>query len=84
LRPLHPPQKLRTGRPTRDDRTVINGILWMLWTGRPWLALPERYGSWKTVSSRLCRWQRAGVWNRVLSASQRRVDAEGRLDWKTP
>jgi transposase len=43
--------------------------------------LPERYGSWKTVSSRFYRWQKAGVWDRILSALQRQADAEGRLDW---
>jgi transposase len=43
--------------------------------------LPERYGSWKTVSSRFYRWQKAGVWDRILSMLQQKADAEGRLDW---
>jgi transposase len=81
LRPLLPLQKPYTGRPAKNHRTVINGILWVLRTGSPWRCLPERYGSWKTVSSRFYRWQRAGVWDRVLAALQRRADAEGRLDW---
>jgi transposase len=81
LRPLLPAQKPRTGRPANDHRTVLNGILWILRTGSPWRTLPERYGSWKTVSSRFYRWQRAGVWDRILSALQRRADADGRLDW---
>ena len=81
LRPLLPPQKSRTGRPARDHRTVINGILWVLRTGCPWRSLPECYGSWKTVSSRFYRWQRASVWERLLAALQRQADAEGRLDW---
>ena len=81
LRPLLPPQKPRTGRPAKDHRIVLEGILWVLRTGSPWRSLPERYGSWKTVSSRFYRWQRAGVWDRVLAALQRRADANGRLDW---
>jgi transposase len=81
LRPLLPPQKPCTGRPAHDHRTVLNGILWILRTGSPWRCLPERYGSWKTVSSRFYRWQRAGIWDRVLTALQRQADAEGRLDW---
>jgi transposase len=81
LRPLLPPQKPRTGRPAKDHRTILNGILWILRTGSPWRCLPERYGSWKTVSSRFYRWQEAGVWDRVLAELQRRGDAEGRLDW---
>jgi transposase len=78
---LLPPQKPRTGRPANDHRIVINGVLWISRTGCPWRALPERYGSWKTVSSRFYRWQKAGVWDRILSALQQTADAEGRLDW---
>ena len=60
---------------------MLNGILWILRTGSPWRSLPERYGSWKTVSSRFYRWQKAGVWGRILSALQQEADGEGRLDW---
>jgi transposase len=81
LCPLLPPQKPRTGRPGKDHRIIINGILWLLRTGCPWRTLPERYGSWKTVSSRFYRWQQAGVWERVLAQLQRKADAESRLDW---
>jgi len=44
--------------------------------------LAERYGSWKTVSPRFYRWQKAGVWDCVLAALQRQADGEGRLDWR--
>ncbi|MCD6057593.1 MAG: putative transposase, partial [Thermomicrobiales bacterium] len=76
LHPLLPPQKPRTGRPAKDHRTILNGIIWVLRTGSPWRALAERYGSWKTVSSRFYRWTRAGIWERVLAAVQRLADAE--------
>jgi transposase len=81
LRPLLPRQKPRTGRPNKDHRTVLNGILWVLRTGSPWRCLPERYGSWKTVSSRFYRWQRAGLWDGALAELQRSADTEGRRDW---
>jgi len=45
LRPLLPPQKPHIGRPAKDHRTILNGILWILRTGSQWRALPERYGS---------------------------------------
>ncbi len=44
LAPLLPPQRPTTGRPAKDHRTVLNGILWVLRTGAPWRDLPERYG----------------------------------------
>jgi transposase len=81
LLPLLPPQKPRTGRPAKNHRTVVNGILWILRTGAPWRDLPERYGSWKTVSSRFYRWQRARIWRQLLKKLQQRADGQGKLDW---
>ena len=48
LSPLLPAPK-RMGRPRADDRTTLNGILFVLrnglrWPGALW-AVPERYGS---------------------------------------
>ena len=74
LQPLLPSQKPKTGRPAHDHRTIINGILWMLRTGAPWRDRPERYGPWRTVASRCYRWQRAGVWSRLLAAVQAQAD----------
>ena len=81
LAPHLPPQRAATGRPAKDHRTVVEGILWRLRTGAPWRDLPDRFGSWKTVYSRFRRWQRAGVWDRVLAALQAAADARGEVDW---
>lgn len=82
LQPLLPPQKGKTGRPARDHRQIINGILWVHRTGAPWRDLPERYGPWRTVASRFYRWQKAGVWQRVLEALQQAADRQGEIDWQ--
>jgi transposase len=79
LEPLLPPH--RAGRARRDDRQVVNGILWKLATGAPWRDLPERYGPWPTVYTRFWRWTRTGVWERIFAAVQRRADAAGQVDW---
>lgn len=76
-----PPQRAATGRPAKDHRTILNGILWRLATGIPWRDLPERYGPWQTVYTRFRRWQRAGVWDRLLAALQTAADERGDLDW---
>jgi transposase len=81
LRPLLPPQKPQTGRPNNEHRTVLSGIVWILRTGAPWHELPERFGSYKTVSSRFYRWRKAGIWPRILQRLQRLRDQEGQLDW---
>jgi transposase len=81
LRPLLPRPPGGRGRPRRDDRLIVEGILWRLATGVPWRDLPERFGSWRTVYSRFRRWQQAGVWERALAALQAQADAAGDLDW---
>jgi transposase len=81
LAPLLPPEKPPIGKPNLPHRTILNGILWRVRTGAPWRDLPERYGTWQTVYSRFRRWQRAGVWDRVLAALQAAADARGELDW---
>src|SRR5215217_2906798 len=46
LEPLIPDPPRREdgrGRPWRDPRDVLNGILWILRTGAPWKDLPQRY-----------------------------------------
>ena len=81
LIPLLPPQRPNNGRPAKDHRIIINGILWVLKTGAPWRDLPERYRPWQTVYSRIRRWQQAGVLARILAALQRDADAAGQIDW---
>jgi transposase len=81
LAPHLPPQRAATGRPAKDHRTVVEGVLWRLRTGAPWRDLPERYGPWQSVYTRFRRWQRAGVWDRALAALQAEADERGELDW---
>jgi transposase len=58
----------RGGRPWRDPRDVLNGILWVLRTGVPWSDLPRRYPPPQTCHDRFQRWEREGVLDRVLAA----------------
>lgn len=63
---LLPPQP-ETGRHRADDRSTINGILYVLKTGCRWEDLPpERYGSGKTCWRRFHRWQAERVWDAIF------------------
>ena len=59
------PQVDGRGRPWRDHRQVVHGVLWRLRTGAPWRDLPERYGPWfRAIATRfdkLADRYRAGV-----------------------
>jgi len=81
LEPLLPPQKPATGRPAKDHRTVVEGILWQLATRTPWRDLPERYGPWQTCYDRFSRWRRDGTWDRLLADAQTKSDAVGEVEW---
>lgn len=80
LQPLLPPPAQR-GRPSRDRRQVLNGILWILATGAQWRDLPARYGPWPTCYRWFAQWARDGTWARLHQALQRTLRSEFRLDW---
>jgi transposase len=83
LAPLLPKPRVRRdrrGRPWRDPRDVLNGILWILRTGAPWKDLPVRYPSYQTCHRRFQRWVREGTLRRVLKALAADLHARGGLD----
>jgi transposase len=81
LAPLLPPQRPRMGRPPKDHRLMVEGMIWILRTGAPWRDLPGEYGPWQTVAGRFYDWRRQGVWEDVLLTVQTHGDALGMLDW---
>jgi transposase len=68
------------GRPWRDRRDVLNGILWVLRTGAPWRDLPERYPSYQTCHRRFQRWNEEGVLDEILRALCEDLKGHGGLD----
>jgi len=81
LAPLLPPVS-KIGRPPKwPKRQLIDGIRWRIRVGAPWRDVPDRYGPWQTVYGLFRRWQRGGVWARVLTALQTVADASGSIVW---
>jgi transposase len=74
--PLLPPRQPPTGRPSKDHRTLLAGMLWVVRTGAAWRDLPAQYGPWETVHGRYRRWRKAGIWQRVLDALEQGDDAK--------
>ena len=54
------------GRTAADNRTFVNGVLWVLRSGARWHDLPERYGKYKSVHKRFGRWAVSGVSDKVF------------------
>ena len=83
LEPLIPnPQSRihRRGRPWKDRRSVLNGILWVLRTGAPWADLPDRYPSFQTCHRRFQQWVRAGVMKRIMELFAARLQRRSDID----
>jgi len=75
IKDMLPPERTgKPGRPSGDNRTALNGILWIARSGAPWRDLPERYGSWSSLYDRFARWSEAGVIERIFEALA--VDAD--------
>ena len=66
VRDLLPPPA-RTGRPRRDRREILDGVLWILRTGAPWRDLPTGLGPWATVWDRFDTWNHDGTLEAILS-----------------
>jgi transposase len=60
----------RGPKPTMDDRTFIDAVLYRARTGVPWRDLPERFGSWKTIYNRFSNWSLRGHWASIFKALQ--------------
>src|SRR5216683_1984786 len=82
LKPLLTPKRRPDGRgrPWRDARAVLNGILWVLRTGAPWHDLPDRYPPYQTCHRRFQQWQRDGTLTHLLHALAEDLRARGKLD----
>ncbi len=78
----HLPPPASTGRPRIDDRTTINGILYVLTTGCRWMDMPKRYGDDSTVHRRLKQWQQDGTWKKILDAARKTAYVSGVIDMK--
>src|SRR5712672_3083676 len=58
------PARGRLGRPReRDLRTIVDAILYLLWTGCQWRALPKDFPPRSTVQGYFYRWRDDGTWH---------------------
>ncbi len=74
----HLPPFARTGRPRCDDRTTINGIMFVLVTGCRWSEMPQGYGSKSTAHLRLQKWQQQGIWKKILADAIKSAHQSGK------
>ena len=77
IKELFPPERTgKKGRPAKNNRNMLNGMLWIARTGAQWRELPERYGPWQTVYSRFRKWQEIGIWENIFHMLSSDADKE--------
>ncbi|MFN8303621.1 MAG: IS5 family transposase [Saprospiraceae bacterium] len=68
------------GRPPRDPREVLDGILWILRTGARWQDLPARYPPYQTCHRIFQKWAKSGVFSTILEVLAEDLRQRGGLD----
>jgi transposase len=53
-----------------DHLNFINALLHVAEQGCKWRGLPRRFGSWHTIYTRMNRWSKAGVLDRLFARLQ--------------
>ena len=77
IKPLLPPETTgKRGRPRKDDRVMLNGMLWIVRSGAQWRELPEAYGPWQSVYARFAKWRDDGTLEAVFGVLSEDADKE--------
>lgn len=43
----------KRGCPSKDNRLMLNAMVWLARSGAPWRDIPERYGPWESAEAEL-------------------------------
>jgi len=73
---LPPERSGKKGRPSLDNRRMLNGMLWIARSGAQWRELPTHYGKWSGVYTRFRKWRDDGIMETVFRALSTDADKE--------
>ena len=62
---------VQRGNVSLSNLQVVNAILYVAEQGCKWRGLPKRFGNWHTIYTRMNRWTKAGVLDRMFEELQR-------------
>ena len=68
---IAPSLPVQRGNVSVSNLQVLNAILYVAEHGCKWRGLPTRFGNWHTIYTRMNRWSRNGVLDRVFEQLQR-------------
>jgi transposase len=70
------------GRPRLPMRNVVGGILYVLWTGCQWKAMPSQFGSGSAIHAYFQEWVGLGVFEELWRMALDEYDELTGIDWK--
>jgi transposase len=68
IEPILPRQR---GNVRLSNLEVLNAILYVAEQGCKWRGLPKHFGNWHTIYTRMNRWSKSGVLDRLFEKLQR-------------
>ncbi|PTY02082.1 IS5 family transposase [Verrucomicrobia bacterium LW23] len=77
IKPYLPRQR---GNVSLSNLMVLNAILYVLENGCQWRALPRHFGNWHTIYTRMNRWSKKGIMDRVFTVLQQRMMVRVRME----
>ena len=73
---LPPKETGKRDRSHKDNRTILNGMLWIARSGAQWQELSEAYGTWRSVYAQFAKWRDDGTLETVFHALSGDADME--------
>jgi transposase len=67
---ISPYLPVQRGNVRLSNYVVLNAILYVAEHGCKWRGLPKRFGNWHTIYTRMNRWSKNGVLDKVFTALQ--------------
>ena len=68
---IEPSLPRQRGHVSLSNLRVLNALLYVAEHGCKWRGLPKRFGNWHTIYTRMNRWSKNGVLERVFERLQR-------------
>jgi transposase len=62
---------------SKNNRDVMEAILWKLRTGAPWRDIPRELCPWTTAFNRFNRWAQKGLWNDFFLLYEKKLIQSG-------
>ncbi len=88
IKDLWPGRVSDVGGTTKDNRLFVEAVLYKYRTGIPRRDMPEGFGDFQVIHTRMSRWAKSGVWQRVFAVLSADADSEvgdtGYYDWARP